>query len=135
MMAASLLEGATVLVLEDDIAFRQGLAEALRRFGARVLEAASAQVALYFVQESRPDIMVVDLGLPGVDGFEFLRRVHALPARAGGQTPAIALTAHNTVLDRAATQKAGFIAHLSKPIEPEELARVINSVMSIRRRG
>jgi CheY-like chemotaxis protein len=135
MTAAWVLEGATILVLEDDLSFREGLAAALHRFGARVLEAGSAQAALHVVQERRPDIMVVDLGLPSVDGIEFLRRVHRLPARAGGQTPAVALTARNTALDRAATQKAGFIAHLTKPIQLDELARVLGSVLSIRRRS
>ena len=120
----------SVLVIEDNDDTRAILSDGLRRHGARVLEADSGQSGLRVFASERPRVMVVDLTMPEMDGFQFLQAVHALPNGEGRRTPAIAVTAHNQVEDRIATLKAGFTLHLAKPIEPDGLARVLASMLS-----
>jgi CheY-like chemotaxis protein len=66
--------------------------------------------------------------MPGVDGYDLLKRVRARGAQRGGRTPAIALTAFARSEDRTRALRAGFLAHLSKPVEPSELVATVASV-------
>ena len=70
-------------------------------------------------------MLVSDIGMPGEDGYEFIRRVRALGPDQGGQTPAAALTAHAKGEDGARVLTAGFQVHLAKPVQPAELASVV----------
>ena len=97
----------------------------LERCGARVMSVGSAAEALSALQELRPDVLLSDIGMPGEDGYSLIKRVRALPAEQGGQTPAAALTAFARVEDRVKALRAGFQIHLPKPVEPMELASVI----------
>jgi CheY-like chemotaxis protein len=63
--------------------------------------------------------------MPGQSGYDLLRQLRSLPAHLGGLTPAVALTAYATVHDRVKVLRAGFQMHLSKPVQPAELAAVI----------
>ena len=130
MPSAGLLAGLSILVVEDDSDTRTVLSAGLRQHGARVLEADSGPAGLRMFASEHPRVMVVDLSMPEMDGFEFLEAVHELPNGDGRRTPAIAVTAHNSVEDRVATLKAGFSLHLAKPIEPNGLARVLKSLLS-----
>ena len=67
--------------------------------------------------------------MPGEDGYEFIRKVRALPAEEGGRTPAVAVTAYGRTEDRTRALLSGFRAHVSKPIEPAELVAVLASLM------
>jgi CheY-like chemotaxis protein len=127
-----MLRGVRVLMLEDHRDTREVYANGLRRQGAEVLEAASAQVAMLMVQQEKPDVLVVDLELPDVDGRDFLRAVRALPPDAGGRTPAVALTVHNQQEVRAQSIFAGFQLHLAKPMDPLELARLLAGLLGSR---
>ena len=125
----SRLDGVTVMLVEDHEDSRRALAEGLRGHGAKVMEAASAQVGLLLVQEHRPALIVADLELPEVDGYGFLKALRRLPEDAGGCTPAIALTVHNDPKDRRRSLLAGFRAHLAKPMSPTELAQKLASFL------
>jgi PAS domain S-box-containing protein len=119
------LAGTTVLVVDDDMDARALLTFALERCGARVLVADSAESALALLQQARPHVLLADIEMPRQDGYTLIRRVRALPASAGGTTPAAALTAYAGAHDRDRALQAGFQMHLAKPIDPAELAIVV----------
>ena len=73
-------------------------------------------------------MLVSDIGMPDVDGFELLRRVRALGPDRGGRVPAIALTAFARSEDRTRALRAGFVVHVSKPVDPSELVATVASV-------
>ena len=75
------------------------------------------------------DVLVSDIGMPDVDGYELLRRIRALGSAAGGHLPAIALTAFARSEDRTRALRAGFLAHVAKPVEPSELLATVASVV------
>lgn len=83
--------------------------------------------------EDPPALLVSDIGMPGDDGYELIRRVRALPAESGGCVPAIALTAYARTEDRMRALRAGYQMHVTKPVELAELAAVVASL--VKRRG
>jgi CheY-like chemotaxis protein len=85
--------------------------------------------ALRLVHGRRPDVLVSDIGMPDADGFELLKRVRALGPRRGGKVPAIALTAFARSEDRTRALRAGFLVHVSKPVDPSELVATVASVV------
>ena len=122
------LAGLTVLVVDDARDGRELIARILTDCHARVRVAASAREAFDALRVDRPDVLVSDLGMPEVDGFELIGWVRALPRDAGGQMPAIALTAFARPEDRLKALEAGFSTHISKPVEPGELIAAVASV-------
>jgi CheY-like chemotaxis protein len=84
--------------------------------------------ALAIVASQRPDLVISDVEMPEQSGYDLLRQLRALPSERGGGTPAVALTAHATTHDRVKVLRAGFQTHLSKPVEPSELANVVASL-------
>jgi CheY-like chemotaxis protein len=83
--------------------------------------ASGGDEALAQFAKVRPHLVLADIGMPGMDGYEFVRRLRTLPAESGGRTPVVALTAFGGEADRARALAAGFDEHLSKPISPDEL--------------
>jgi CheY-like chemotaxis protein len=122
------LSGVTVLVVDDEPDARELIERVLTECRAHVLTASSAEQALAMLQRERPHVLVSDIGMPNVDGYEFLRRVRALGHAAGGAIPAIALTAFARSEDRTRALRAGFLVHVSKPVEPSELVATVASV-------
>ncbi len=122
---ASLLASVRVLVVDDDPGARELLGSALAQFGATVLTAGSGQSALSQLFAQRPDVLIADLGMPDMDGYALIEQVRSMEPDLGGRTPAIALTAHASSEDRRRALAAGFQHHLAKPVEPQELARVV----------
>ncbi|HEX6182363.1 MAG TPA: ATP-binding protein [Pyrinomonadaceae bacterium] len=121
------LVGLRVLLVDDDADTLEMLKMFMRRAGAEVTGAPSASAALDALGRARPDVIVADIGMPGVDGYEFVRRLRALGADRGGQTPAVALTAYAGESDRLRALRTGFQAHLAKPIDPAALiATLVN---------
>jgi CheY-like chemotaxis protein len=96
---------------------------------AIALAAATASQALELVQTNRPEVIISDIGMPGEDGYSFIRKVRMLTHDQGGDTPAIALTAYARAEDRASVAKAGFQQHIAKPVEPNELIAVIANLV------
>jgi signal transduction histidine kinase/CheY-like chemotaxis protein len=123
------LSGVKVLVVEDDADSRDLLQGVLAHCAATVRTAASAAEGLALVNQEPPDVLVSDIGMPDVDGFEFLRRVRALDTPQGRRIPAIALTAYARSEDRTRALRAGFLAHMAKPVQPSELVATVASVV------
>jgi len=119
------LDGVRVLTVDDD-------ADALT-LGRDILEAAGAEVtgcdsatrALEEIQAVRPDVLIADIGLPRVDGYELIKRIRQLPDARLRNIPAAALTAYARAEDRVKSLQSGFQIHLAKPIDPAELVVVV----------
>ena len=122
------LAGIRVLVVEDDSDTRDLLEEALATAGAMVRTAGSAETALTVLAGADLDIIVSDIGMPGVDGYELMRRIRRLPGERGA-IPSIAVTAYARPGDREDALEAGFHAHLTKPVDIDELLRTIASLV------
>ncbi len=122
------LTGVTVLVVDDQVDARELVTRVLSDCGANVAAAGNAEEALALVESMRPDVLVSDIGMPDVDGYELLRRVRALGESRGGKVPAIALTAFARSEDRTRALHRGFQVHVAKPVEPAELIATVASV-------
>ena len=126
------LSGVHVLVVDDEPDARDLIKRILSDCKATVATAGSASAALAAFRETRPDVLVSDLGMPEVDGFELLAKVRALGPAAGGNLPAVALTAFARSEDRERALEAGFRAHIAKPVEPSELIAIVASIVAPR---
>ena len=121
------LAGLMVLVVDDQNDARDLIQRVLEDSGALVLTASGAQAAVEMIETQRPDVLVSDIGMPDVDGYELLRRVRALGPERGGRIPAIALTAFARSEDRTRALRAGFVVHVAKPVDPAELTATVAS--------
>jgi CheY-like chemotaxis protein len=126
------LEGITVLSVDDEPDALQLVKRLLEQCGAKVVTATSAKQALELVVSERPHMIVSDIGMPGEDGYDFIRKVRALPPAHGGRTPAAALTAFARAEDRTRALRAGYQTHVTKPVESMELTAVVASLASPR---
>jgi two-component system, OmpR family, response regulator MtrA len=114
----------TVLLVEDDPAARQGLELALRRLGYQVRPAETGEGALNGISEAAADVVVLDVMLPGMDGFEVCRRL-----RRGSDVPVIMLTARGDDFDVVGGLEAGADDYVVKPVEPRVLDARIRAVL------
>ncbi|HXK20681.1 MAG TPA: PAS domain S-box protein, partial [Polyangiaceae bacterium] len=128
---AHALDRVTVLLVEDDPDNRDVLRRLLERHHAAVVATGSAGEALQMMPTVRPNVLVSDIGLPEVDGYELMRRVRSIESESGGGVPAIALTAHASTDDRTRALRAGFQAHIAKPVSPGELVATIASLAGL----
>jgi PAS domain S-box-containing protein len=126
------LSGITVLAVDDEPDAVQLVKRLLESCGARVITASSAGEALKLVVSERPDMILSDIGMPGEDGYELIRKVRALPSDQGGRTPAAALTAFARAEDRTRALRAGYQTHVAKPVESTELTAVVASLATRR---
>jgi CheY-like chemotaxis protein len=108
-----------ILIVDDNEDARMLLADMLSTFGHVVKSAGDGEAALAILQGFKPEIAILDIGLPGMDGYELARRIRALPDR--GRLRLVALTGYGQPMDIANTQAAGFDAHLVKPIDLHRL--------------
>ncbi len=115
------LDELEILVVEDDSDGRALLVAVLAERGAVVTEAESAEDALKRIQSRPPDVIVSDIAMPGRDGYWLMRQV-------GGTIPGVAVTALLRDEDRAEAEAAGFLRHVPKPLDTEELVKAIVSV-------
>ena len=122
------LSGVTVLVVDDEPDARALVKRVLETCGAQVRTAGSGAEATAQIAEEKPDVLVSDIGMPGENGYELIRRVRQLPPEQGGTVPAIALTAYARSEDRMKAVRAGFQMHISKPVEPAELLTMVASL-------
>jgi CheY-like chemotaxis protein len=114
-----------ILIIEDNRDFREGLRMLLESWGHRVEEAENGGRGLEIIHVSHPEIVLVDLGLPGLDGYAVARAVRSAPR--GDAVLLVAITGYGRPKDRRRAQEVGFNAHLTKPVDPDELARVLLS--------
>jgi PAS domain S-box-containing protein len=121
---------AAVLLIEDNADARQSLRALLEQEGHRVDEAADGVSGLVRAETTRPDIVLVDIGLPSLDGYEVARRIRS---RQGAAPILVAITGYGQANDRRRSFEAGFDAHLTKPVAPDHLAHVLASLY--RQRG
>jgi signal transduction histidine kinase/ActR/RegA family two-component response regulator len=126
------LSGISVLVVDDEPDSRALLERVLVECKAHVLVASTADAALLAVEAEKPNVLVSDIGMPEMDGYELLQRIRALGEAKGGKLPAIALTAFARPEDRTRARRAGFQIHLSKPVEPSELIATIAGLVGRR---
>jgi PAS domain S-box-containing protein len=119
------LDGLRLLVVDDDLDTCEAMSLLLSRAGARVAIATSVPEAFAAFERSRPDVLISDIGMPGEDGYELIRRLRERGPEEGGAVPAVALTAYARPEDREQALAAGYQAHLAKPVDAEELTAVL----------
>ncbi len=126
------LSGVRVLAIDDDEDALGLLRTVLEAAGAEVTTMGSAVDALPRIAELAPDVLVVDLGMPRMDGFEFIARIRGSEDAAVRDIPAAALSAFARSDDRTKALQSGFEMHLAKPVDPGEL---VASVATLVRRA
>jgi two-component system, chemotaxis family, CheB/CheR fusion protein len=115
--------GTTVVVVEDNADSLEMLCSMLKLAGATCHSAGDGRSALALIDKVSPDVVILDVGLPHLDGLEVARRVRSNPRHNGVRL--IALTGYGLASDRRATAEAGFDCHLVKPVQPMDLFQAI----------
>jgi signal transduction histidine kinase/CheY-like chemotaxis protein len=113
----------SVLLVEDNQDGREMLADLLRSWGHEVTEVGDGLAGLNAMRRKLPDVALVDVGLPGLDGYELARQVRALPD--GAKVRLIAVTGYGQPEDRRRAMEAGFNAHVVKPVNPNKLEQLV----------
>jgi signal transduction histidine kinase/CheY-like chemotaxis protein len=119
------LRDVAVLLVDDEPDSRRLVARVLEQCDATVTQAASAEEALKLLVESKFNIIVSDIGMPNMDGYELVRRVRGMNVDGAARIPAVALTAFARSEDRTRAMLCGFDLHIAKPVEPGELCAVV----------
>lgn len=119
------LDGLRVLIVDDEESSRDAFAMLLKSYGADARAAASTSEALVIFREFKPHVLVSDIGMPGEDGYSLIQKIRALGSKAGGDVPALALTAYASGADVERAHSAGFHEHLAKPVESNDLGRIV----------
>jgi CheY-like chemotaxis protein len=122
------LAGMRILLVDDEPDILEMTALILSEYKAEVIAVTNAIEGLSRVQRHKLNVIVSDIGMPHMDGYQFIREVRRLPDYQGAQTPAVALTAFDLPEDRARAFEAGFQKHLSKPVDLQVLVDTILSV-------
>jgi PAS domain S-box-containing protein len=125
------LTGIRVIAVDDNPDGLALLTLLLGEYGAEVIGLESAAEVLNTLASFQPHVLVSDIGMPGMDGYELLQKIRALPPEQGGQVPAIALTAYVREEDSQKALDSGFQRHLSKPIEPDAIARAVAHLVQL----
>jgi CheY-like chemotaxis protein len=126
--SADPLSNRHILIVDDDDDTRIYQAFVLEDKGATVTAVASGDEALQAIAQAIPDLLISDIGMPEMDGYQLIQHIRARSPQQGGCIPAIALTAYATEVDQQKALQAGFQAHLTKPISPETLLETITSL-------
>jgi CheY-like chemotaxis protein len=124
------LDNVDVLVVEDEPDTRQFLKRLFESHGARVVTAATAQEALEAFGREQPDVLISDIGLPGVDGYDLMRQIRRHES-AEHRVAAIALTAYARAEDRTRALRAGYQAHVTKPADGAELVAMVANFVDL----
>ena len=130
-MRRGMLAGLKVVVVDDEPDNRQFLIVALEQCGATATAAASAAEAIDILQQSPPDILVSDIGMPVEDGYSLIRKVRSSESDQIKRLPAVALTAYATEQDRERAIAAGYNEHLTKPIDHALFAAVLAKLTNL----
>jgi PAS domain S-box-containing protein len=123
------LQGVRVLAVDDEADALSLLRVVLETAGADVITTSSPEAAVDLIDRHSPDAVVIDLGMPQIDGFEVIRRIRQSRSPAVRQVPAAALTAFARSEDRTKALRSGFEMHLAKPVDPGELVAAIQTLV------
>jgi CheY-like chemotaxis protein len=119
-------------LVEDEADSRELIAMVLSRCEADVVAVGSCREALSALAKRRPDLLISDIAMPGESGYDLIGKVRSLPAEQGGGTPAVALTAYAGAEDVSRALRAGFDAHIAKPVEMNDLISMLKNLMDDR---
>jgi PAS domain S-box-containing protein len=122
------ISGLRILVVDDDSDTCDMIRAVLEQCGGVVHTSMDADAALDAFRDWKPAVLISDIGLPGVDGYELLRRIRDYEKDAGTKIPAVALTAFARIEDRVKALAAGYQMHVAKPVEPGELLAIVASL-------
>lgn len=122
--------GHRVLIVDDNHDAADMLAEALTMYGMRARIAGDGPSALELAREFRPEVAVLDIGLPVMDGYELAGRLRALPGLSDVRL--VAITGYGQDADRARSHQAGFDEHLVKPVEIQAVVPVLDRLLASR---
>ena len=122
------LRDVLVLAVDDEADARHLITRILGGCGACVETAKSGGEALRMIRKNTHDILIMDVGMPGEDGYSVIQKVRLLKKEEGGEIPAIALTAFARSEDRRRAVLSGFQMHVAKPVEPSELIAMVASL-------
>ncbi len=125
------LRGARILVVDDEADGRDLVVRVLSDHGAECVAASGARAALVLLEKEHFDILLSDVGMPEMDGYQLIREARQLEAAKGRRLPAIAITAYARPEDRQQSLVAGYAAHLSKPVEPGELVATVAGLLRL----
>jgi signal transduction histidine kinase len=118
------LSGIRILIVDDDNDARELMCDLLSTYGATIADAPDGPSALRVAPGFDPTVILTDIGMPGMDGYQLLAELR----KRGVQAPSVALTAYASAEDRARAQAAGFALHVAKPIKPTRLVQDLRAV-------
>jgi PAS domain S-box-containing protein len=124
-LAVPELRGIRVLVVDDDDDSRDLVVSILEKCEAITFPASSAEQALSLIEREIPDVLISDIGMPGMDGYDLMRAIRALPNERAQRVPAVAVTAYARSEDKCRALAEGFQLHVAKPIEPTAFASAV----------
>jgi signal transduction histidine kinase/ActR/RegA family two-component response regulator len=120
---------ARILIVDDNTDARETLATLLSVMGYNVMQAPSGAQALHTVEMTPPDVVLLDIGMPEMDGYEVARRLRRTPD--GQRLVLIAVSGYGQIADKDAAKQAGFDMHLTKPVDGEALEQTLSSISSL----
>lgn len=123
------MNGVRVLVVDDDADSREMLKFFLENHNAQIMTAASATEALAQFSDSKPDLLISDLGMPEMDGYDLIKQIRTFPEEDKSRTPAIALTGYVSAEEQKRVEAAGFDIHMAKPVDYNKLLKTINNLL------
>lgn len=127
------LKGLKILSVDDEEDTRSFIQRVLEEAEATVVSASSAQEALKLFQSQRPDLLVCDISMPGMDGYELIKAIRCLDVHQGATVPAVALTAFARHEDELNALHAGYHLHMAKPVEPFKLVAMISRLIKAKK--
>ncbi|HKP46518.1 MAG TPA: response regulator, partial [Pyrinomonadaceae bacterium] len=122
------LDGLRILIVDDETDALDLISMELAQHGAKVIGAGSSEEALQLLAANDFDMLISDIGMPQMDGYDLMRKIRQTEKDKQKPIPAVALTAYARVQDRMRAILAGYSTHVTKPVEPNELVTVVASL-------
>ena len=122
-------KGVRILLVEDNTDSREMLKVLFEQLSVEIDAVSSVAEAMSAINQNKPDVLISDIGMPGEDGYELIRRIRKLPPEKGGRVPAIALTGYASFQDRELALRAGYQEHFSKPIDIDGLVDLVGKLL------
>ena len=123
-------KGSHILLVEDNEDSREMLKMLFEQHGLEITAVDSAAAALTAIKQAQPDILISDVGLPGEDGYELIKKIRQLSPAEGGTIPAIALTGYASLQDRVQAFDVGYQEHIAKPVDIDKLIELVNRLIA-----